>query len=210
MTGCGGQAEPRHDLQDIAGAVWPDERMLCEALASREASTPDGKAPDGEAARQTGLKPREAPGEAGEFRQGALDHGLRGGRLLLRLEGLAVLVGTVVAYGASGGSWGWFAALFLVPDLSLLGYLGGARMGAWAYNFGHSYLGPAVLAGAAFWFNEVQVEMGSGLAVGLEGPAVFLTALIWSAHIGFDRALGYGLKSTRGFRFTHLGFIRGR
>ena len=31
--------------------------------------------------------------------------------------------------------------------------------------------------------------------------------MIWCAHIGFDRALGYGLKSAAGFEFTHLGRI---
>jgi len=28
-----------------------------------------------------------------------------------------------------------------------------------------------------------------------------------SAHIGFDRALGYGLKYSKGFGYTHLGRI---
>jgi len=33
-------------------------------------------------------------------------------------------------------------------------------------------------------------------------------ALIWAAHIGFDRFLGYGLKYPVAFRVTHLGSIR--
>jgi hypothetical protein len=32
-------------------------------------------------------------------------------------------------------------------------------------------------------------------------------ATIWIAHIGFDRALGYGLKYGSGFTHTHLGRI---
>ena len=32
-------------------------------------------------------------------------------------------------------------------------------------------------------------------------------ALIWIAHIGLDRALGYGLKYATGFGDTHLGRI---
>jgi hypothetical protein len=35
-------------------------------------------------------------------------------------------------------------------------------------------------------------------------------ALVWFAHIGMDRALGYGLKYDDAFTHTHLGIIRGR
>ena len=38
-------------------------------------------------------------------------------------------------------------------------------------------------------------------------PLILLIAMIWLAHIGFDRALGYGLKYERGFGFTHMGRI---
>jgi len=109
---------------------------------------------------------------------------------VLRAEGLAVLALTVYGFHAIGGSWGWFAALFLTPDLSMLGYLAGRRVGAIAYNSAHSYLGPALLGAA-------------GLA--LSAPLPTQLALIWAAHIGFDRALGYGLKYPTAFGHTHLG-----
>lgn len=111
-----------------------------------------------------------------------------GVRLLLRLEALAMLVAALVLYARLGGGWGRFALLFLVPDLSFLGYLAGARAGAAAYDAAHALVAPLVLALA-------------GLAL----PALLPYALIWIAHIGFDRALGYGLKYTRGFAATHLG-----
>ncbi|WP_083745175.1 DUF4260 domain-containing protein [Variovorax sp. KK3] len=117
----------------------------------------------------------------------------RGGvRLLLRLEGLAVLAAAVAAYQYLGASWGAFAMLFLLPDLSFLGYLAGARIGAVAYNAAHSYIGPVAL-----------------LALGLVGetPTLIAVALVWSAHIGLDRALGYGLKYGSEFGATHLGRI---
>jgi hypothetical protein len=41
----------------------------------------------------------------------------------------------------------------------------------------------------------------------LASPLVLSIAMIWLAHIGFDRALGYGLKYSVGFGFTHLGRI---
>jgi hypothetical protein len=113
-------------------------------------------------------------------------------RVVLRLEAAAVLAAALVAYAHVGAGWGHFAALFLLPDLSMLGYLGGSRVGAAAYNTAHSYLGPALLAAAAT----------------LAGSAALLpAAIIWVAHIGFDRMLGYGLKYPSVFGATHLGSI---
>ena len=112
-------------------------------------------------------------------------------RLTLRAEGLAVLAAAVGLYAHAGYSGWLFAALFLVPDLSLLGYLGGSRAGAIVYNSCHSLLGPLVL----------------GLGAVLVAPVLGPYALIWLAHVGFDRALGYGLKYATGFRHTHLGRI---
>ncbi|NVO18016.1 MAG: DUF4260 domain-containing protein [Rhodoplanes sp.] len=111
-------------------------------------------------------------------------------RLLLRLEGAAAFAGALVAYQWLGGSWLWFAGLFLVPDLSMLGYLAGPRPGAIAYNVVHTYLGPALLALA-------------GLLLG--STTALQVAAIWAAHIGLDRALGYGLKYRTAFADTHLG-----
>ncbi len=109
-----------------------------------------------------------------------------------RLEGLALLVVSVLAYARFGEGWPLFAVLFLAPDLSFLGYLAGPRLGAWAYNLAHSLIGPLLLAAA-------------GGLTGGELPIAL--ALIWLAHVGFDRALGYGLKSPDSFGITHLGLI---
>jgi hypothetical protein len=113
-------------------------------------------------------------------------------RGVLRLEGLLLLVASAVLYAHLHGSWGWFAALFLAPDLSLAGYLCGPSIGALIYNTGHSTIGPLLLALV-------------GLLAGL--PGLLPYALIWTAHIGFDRALGYGLKYGTAFGHTHLGLI---
>jgi len=117
-----------------------------------------------------------------------------GPRVLLRVEGLILLAAAVAAYFHLGGGWGWLAGLFLVPDVSLAAYLAGPRVGAVAYNATHSLIGPALLAVAGV------------LTGGLASPLV-LGALIWIAHVGFDRALGYGLKHASGFRDTHLGRV---
>jgi Domain of unknown function (DUF4260) len=113
---------------------------------------------------------------------------------LLRLEGAAALATASVVYAGLSGRWLVFASLFLLPDLSMLGYLVGRRVGAACYNAGHSYAGPAVLA-------------GFGTVLGLH--ALVCVACIWVAHIGFDRLLGYGLKYGTSFGDTHLG-RRGR
>ncbi len=113
-------------------------------------------------------------------------------RIVLRLEGLVVLICAASAYGAVSANWLAFALLFLTPDLSMLGYLAGRSIGAVSYNIGHSYLSPAVLALL-------------GVVAGV--PGLFGLALIWVAHIGFDRLLGYGLKYPSAFGDTHLGVI---
>jgi hypothetical protein len=113
-----------------------------------------------------------------------------GVRALLRAEGLALAAAATAAYIHAGFSWGLFAALFLAPDLSFAGYLLGPRWGAAAYNLVHSTIAPLALGAA-------------GLALGV--PEAEAIALVGLAHIGFDRALGYGLKYSAAFGVTHLG-----
>jgi hypothetical protein len=115
-----------------------------------------------------------------------------GVRILLRLEGLTLFAGMVLLYAVWGGSWWVFALLFLVPDLSFAAYLAGPQTGAIVYNAAHSYLLPVALMTAGFALPE---------------PLILSFAMIWLAHIGIDRALGYGLKYEAGFGFTHLGRI---
>ena len=115
-----------------------------------------------------------------------------GVRTILRIEGLVLLAAALLLYRQAGASWLLFGELFLVPDLSFAGYFFGPRAGAATYNAVHSTLGPLMLATAA-------------MASGMQLP--FTLALIWLAHVGFDRALGYGLKYASGFRDTHLGRI---
>jgi hypothetical protein len=115
-----------------------------------------------------------------------------GVKILLRCEGLALFLGACALYDLWGGSWWLFIVLFLAPDLSFLAYLFGTRPGAIAYNAVHITVVPIAL-------------MGIGLALAM--PHLSSIATIWLAHIGLDRALGYGLKYETGFGFTHLGRI---
>jgi len=114
----------------------------------------------------------------------------------LRVEGLAVFLTALVMYfWVLDGSWILFAILILTPDLSFFAYYLGKTYGASLYNSFHTYLGPFVLAGI-FYFIGVNTEF--------DAVAGYLIALIWIAHIGADRAAGYGLKYNDSFKHTHL------
>ena len=110
----------------------------------------------------------------------------------VRTQGLVLFLGMTLLYAVWGGSWWLYFILFLAPDVSFAGYLAGPREGAFIYNAAHNYMAPVALMTAGF--------------AGAD-PLVLSLAMIWLAHIGIDRALGYGLKYAAGFGFTHLGRI---
>jgi len=112
--------------------------------------------------------------------------------LLLRVEHAAMALAALVAFQLSDGNWWLFAALILVPDISMAGYLVNPRVGAWCYNAAHTWIAPVAL-----WL----------VSVALEWPLLAQIAIILAAHIAIDRALGYGLKHESGFQDTHLGRI---
>ncbi len=112
--------------------------------------------------------------------------------VLLRVEFLVALAVIVGLYARFDGSWLLFALLFLAPDLAALGYLGGRRAGAVAYNLAHTASVPLAL-------------LGGGLLA--DRAAVVSVALIWLAHIAFDRLIGYGLKYPTSFKETHLARV---
>jgi hypothetical protein len=119
-----------------------------------------------------------------------------GTTIVLRLEGLALALACVWLFALFHQSWWLFALLILAPDLSMLGYLAGPKVGAAIYNAAHSWITVVALFFLAFYPGE-----GSTLLLSLP--------FILGAHIGFDRALGFGLKRATGFRDTHLGRIGG-
>ncbi|AOO84339.1 hypothetical protein BHK69_09990 [Bosea vaviloviae] len=111
---------------------------------------------------------------------------------LLRLEGVLLGGLSVWLFASTDVSWWLFAGLILAPDLAMLGYLFGPRLGSAIYNAAHSLIGPALLGVAA---------------LASESAMTLALALIWAAHVEFDRALGYGLKYATRFADTHLGVI---
>ncbi len=129
--------------------------------------------------------PHASPQAASGFASGGV-------RAVLRLEGAAAFSAAALLYFHAGFGRPWFALLFLAPDLAMLAYLAGPKAGAAAYDFAHTYA--LALPLALF-----------GLLFG--APIAYALSLIWIAHIGFDRLLGYGLKYASGFGDTHLGRI---
>jgi hypothetical protein len=113
-------------------------------------------------------------------------------RAFLRAEAAVGLLVAVLLYARTGGSWLMFGLLFFVPDLSMLGYLGGSRVGAVCYNIAHMTVLPALLFAVGLY---QSYDLASAVA------------LTWLAHIFFDRTLGYGLKHRIGFAHTHLGTV---
>ena len=113
-------------------------------------------------------------------------------RLFLHAEGLAVFIIALVLYARGGYSWWTFALLLLTPDLAFLFHLVNPRIGNTVYNIVHTYIFPVALA-------LFSAETGNPLGLQL--------ALIWLAHIGMDRAVGYGFKYPDETKKTHFSAI---
>jgi len=113
-------------------------------------------------------------------------------RAWLRIEGLAGFVAGLVLFVGLGGPWLLAIPLLLVPDASAVGYLRGPRVGAFVYNLVHDWATGLVVLGIGLWTGA---------------DAVALAGAILIAHVGMDRAAGYGLKLPSSFQDTHLGRI---
>jgi Domain of unknown function (DUF4260) len=113
-------------------------------------------------------------------------------RWLLHLEGACIFLLALVLFRAGHFHWWLFAALVLAPDLFMLGYLRNAQWGAAVYNLVHTLALPIVL-----FVIVVLAPL----------PKLEPYALIWLAHIGMDRMLGFGLKYPAEFRDSHLQHV---
>ncbi len=113
-------------------------------------------------------------------------------RILLHLEGAVAFAVALALYWRSDGNWLLFVMLLLAPDVGMLGYLRDTCLGAATYNVFHTYAAALGLAVAGFVAGR---------------PLLQWLGLIWVAHIGLDRALGFGLKYPSAFRDTHLGRV---
>lgn len=109
-----------------------------------------------------------------------------------QIEGALALVACVILYVVLLGIFPWWAAIliFFAPDLTFAAYLAGPKVGSVVYNSLHNYGCGAVL-----------VCIGAVFVI----PALTAIGLLWVAHCGFDRMMGYGLKRSDAFTSTHMG-----
>ncbi|MCI0583467.1 MAG: DUF4260 domain-containing protein [Chloroflexi bacterium] len=113
-------------------------------------------------------------------------------RRWLRAEGVVAFIGGIALWLILDQPWPLFVVLLFVPDVSMLGYVSGPHAGAIAYNVAHNW----ATAGGLLLLGFVA-EVG----------ALILAGTVLLAHVGIDRALGYGLKYPTSFQDTHLGRI---
>jgi len=110
----------------------------------------------------------------------------------LKIEELFMFGLGVYLFSQLPYQWWWFLVLILAPDIGMIGYLFGNKVGAFMYNLFH-HKGIAIVIYL--------------LGVYLSSPIVQLIGVILFAHSSMDRIMGYGLKYDKGFKFTHLGKI---
>lgn len=108
----------------------------------------------------------------------------------LRIEGLAAFGAGLVLYAVSDGDWLWAIPALLLPDLSAAGYLVSVRVGTFTYNLLHNWAPGFIFLALGLWLTSAELQ---------------LVAAVLIAHVGMDRAVGYGLKLPSSFQDTHLG-----
>ncbi|OZM56311.1 hypothetical protein CIB95_12920 [Lottiidibacillus patelloidae] len=110
----------------------------------------------------------------------------------IKLEGLVVFLISFGIYYELDFNWTLFFLLLFVPDIGMLGYIHSKKIGAMIYNTFHTYSLPLFLLFIGFLLNN---------------DFLLSISIIWTAHIGIDRAIGYGLKYTTDFKDTHINKI---
>lgn len=111
---------------------------------------------------------------------------------ILQIEEFLLFILAVWAYQYLPYAWYWFLLLLLLPDVSMVGYLGGEDVGKSLYNLFHNRA-LAIVVGLVGWYYDSTLMQFWGV--------------IFFAHIAMDRSLNMGLKLKSGFHYTHLGPI---
>jgi hypothetical protein len=122
---------------------------------------------------------------------------LRPMKLLLKLEELAMWIGCIILLYVFKVEWWWYLIVFLGPDISMIGYLVGNKVGAWSYNLFH-HKGVALLVCVVAFLLKIDFPL-------FDSDWIFILGIVLFGHSSMDRFFGYGLKYENGFKFTHLG-----
>ena len=113
-------------------------------------------------------------------------------KTLLKLEEATLVLMGLYAYSRLDAGWLLFILLLFAPDLSMLGYLGGPKAGAFTYNLVHHKAVAVLVYLLGLW---------------LASPDLQIAGVVLFTHSSLDRVLGYGLKHSDSFQNTHLGPI---
>ncbi|PWL39446.1 DUF4260 domain-containing protein [Flagellimonas aquimarina] len=114
-------------------------------------------------------------------------------KIILKLEEFMLLLLGFFLFMRMDLPWWWFFGLLLIPDIGMLGYLAGNKVGAFTYNILH-HRGIAILL-YLIGISYLNLQIFE------------LAGIIMFSHAAMDRLFGYGLKYEKGFKFTHLGEI---
>lgn len=113
-------------------------------------------------------------------------------KTILALEEFAMFLFSIFIFSTLPFAWWWFLVLILAPDISVAAYLVNNKAGALFYNFFH-HKAVALLCVAIGYY--------------LRNDSWILAGAILFGHASIDRAMGFGLKYFKGFKYTHLGQI---
>jgi len=99
-------------------------------------------------------------------------------KALLKIEELAQVLLSVYLFSLLPFAWWVFPVFFFAPDVSLIGYVVGARIGAIGYDLVH----------------HKAIAIGAYVVGGMFGiPLLSLIGVLLLGHASLDRVLGYGL-----------------
>jgi len=111
---------------------------------------------------------------------------------VIQLEELGMFLLSIFLFNQLSFAWWWFPALILLPDISMVGYAAGNKIGAIVYNFFHHKAVAIAVYMLGFYLHNELIQ---------------LIGIILFGHSSMDRFFGYGLKTFAGFKSTHLGEI---
>jgi hypothetical protein len=111
---------------------------------------------------------------------------------VIQLEEAAMFSVSIYALYILKVEWWFYVLLLLGPDISMIGYLAGNKVGAVLYNLFHH----KAIAILVMIFGLISQSL-----------TIEIIGIILFGHSSMDRMFGYGLKHFTGFSDTHLGKI---
>jgi len=119
-------------------------------------------------------------------------------KIQLKLEELAQFTVCVLLLISLEVHWWFYLLLIIGPDIGMLGYVAGPKVGAFTYNLFHNKAVALLCLLVLFVIGRYTPDWPS---------SVISFGIILYGHASMDRIFGYGLKFPDSFQHTHLGWI---